>query len=421
VQKQPGASSVDVSWARVRNARTIVSALFLLGALAASNCTFYTGTPNGTGNAAPMSNTTSGAANSSGGTGAAASGGSDTAMGGEAGVEIGADGGVVRKWVNATGSLGGRISQSGDVWYLSAKPDEDMLIAGLSGFGLWASTDGGETWHALGASSDSDVITQIETEVVYDPAHSNVFWEAGIYGVNGALYRTDDDGVTIKQVGSVTHINTVSVDFTDSKRMTLLAGPHESSQKLYLSTDAGMNWDTIGQNLPDGSGFSSYPLVLDAQTFLVGCTNSIARSDDGGATWTKVSSFGGAGVPVTTPDGSIFWGSDPDVGLLHSADQGLTWDRVVGAGILQTSVTLALPDGRLASLTAPSNVAPNTYVAVSADGGVSWKVASPPLPIAPLGLVYSAQRKAFYIWMTSTEPQIPADSIVRFDWDYQTE
>jgi hypothetical protein len=95
------------------------------------------------------------------------------------------------------------------------------------------------------------------------------FWESGIYNAGG-VYRTTDDGTTLLALGNVTHNDSISVDFTDPMRQTLLAGTHEQSGHLFRSTDGGNTWTDIGPNLPTGTGFSSQALVIDAQTHLLG-------------------------------------------------------------------------------------------------------------------------------------------------------
>lgn len=308
---------------------------------------------------------------------------------------------------------------SSGLLYLSAKPSEDMLIAGLSGYGLWASRDGGSTWQGLGQSGLSDLITNGVTSVVYDPAHSDVFWETGIY-VGTAVYRTDDNGDAFKALG-LNHIEYLSVDFSDAKRRTLVAGVHETTKALSLSTDGGKTWDeTLGRNLPDECGFSTFPLVLDSKTFLLGCVTRIVKTTDQGASWKTVSLAGGCGVPVQTPDGNIYWVIDGDGGLMKSTDDGDTWRRVVGAGVIKSPITthrslpslIALPDGRLAGIT-------GDQLAVSGDDGKSWSAVGPKLPFNTLGLVYSSFQRAFYVYRDSVEPEIPDESIMRlpFDWE----
>ena len=42
---------------------------------------------------------------------------------------------------------------------------------------------------------------------------------------------------TFTQLGTVTHNDLISVDFSDPDRKTILAGTHEQKRKLFLSTD----------------------------------------------------------------------------------------------------------------------------------------------------------------------------------------
>ena len=101
-----------------------------------------------------------------------------------------------------------------------------MLIVGVSLHGLWSTKDGGKSWHQLGASSDSVTLTNRASAIIYDPKDATHFWESGIYNSFG-VYFSDDDGVTLKNLGDAHHIDLVSIDFSDKDRKTLLAGQHE--------------------------------------------------------------------------------------------------------------------------------------------------------------------------------------------------
>src|SRR5205085_10920225 len=109
----------------------------------------------------------------------------------------------------------------------------------------------------------------------------------------GGVYKTSDGGVTFSQVGDITHCDSISVDFSDPKRMTLLAGSHEQALKLFRSIDGGAKWEDIGKALPEGSGFCTTSSILDAKTFLVGCggwyggTPGIQRTTDAGTVFTQ--------------------------------------------------------------------------------------------------------------------------------------
>src|SRR5262249_26180826 len=153
--------------------------------------------------------------------------------------------------------------------------------------------------------------------VVYDPDHPTTYWESGIYNSFG-VYRTDDDGATFKHVGSATHVELVSIDFSDPARQTLLAGGHESGQVLYLSTNGGTDWNDIGSTLPNTVGDTAFPLVINSQIFLVGTSHqpgsAIYRTIDGGVHWSMVGAYPIHSRPLLAQDGNIYWMVENDGG-----------------------------------------------------------------------------------------------------------
>jgi photosystem II stability/assembly factor-like uncharacterized protein len=321
-------------------------------------------------------------------------------------------------WFNATGNLADMPSECGNTPLVSAQPDEDELVAGVALHGLWSSTDGGESWQAMGTGAGSDAITNRPSSIVYDPSNANVWWESGIYN-GGGVYRTDDDGVTFRRLGDIGHDDLVSIDFTDPSRQTLLAGGHEQSQTLHRSTDGGASWTNVGMRLPSGSAFSSYPLVLDARTFLVGCSgwgdgmSGIFRSEDGGESWTRVSELPANNAPLVATDGAIYWPLVWGGGMLRSIDRGASWEQIVGGGTVTGVAPIELPDGRIATLS-------TSAVVVSDDGGVSWDPVTSMLPYGDsVGVVYSAHRRAFYIWHFSCGDRVLPDAIMRHDFDWE--
>jgi hypothetical protein len=331
-------------------------------------------------------------------------------------------------WANNTGNLANMPSQCGNMSHLGAKPDEDLLIAGVAGDGLWGSTDGGQSWSLLGSGTNATApITNRTSAIVFDPDVTSRYWESGLYNSTG-VYETTNDGTGFLPLGDSHHCDLVSIDFTDPNRQTLLAGGHEQPQTLNRSTDGGMTWTSIGAGLPPNTN-CTFPLVIDAHTYLVGCggfgggVTGVWRSTDSGMTWASMTTLGAYFAPLVASDGSIYWSSPNDAGMARSTDQGQTWTSVIAAPYSVVTIPpIELPDGRIATL-GPSTG--NQYVIVSSDQGATWKPVTPALPYTDAyGVTYSSQRKAFYVWHWScgsdTNVPVPTDAILSYPFDYTT-
>ena len=296
-----------------------------------------------------------------------------------------------------------------------------MLIAGIAQQGLWSSTGPTDTWSRLGTGSSSAAITNRATTIIFDPANPGTFWESGIYN-GGGVYRTDDNGVTFRQLGDVTHVEALSVDLSDPARKTLLATIHESSS-TFLSTNGGQTWNDISSGLPPDIGYATGPVVIDQLTFLLGSSNgagsNLLRSSDAGVSWTPVYDSGVIGSPLRADsDGAMYWLLERINGIITSTDSGQTWTLIAPKSeTMPTAPSLAfleLPDARLAAIS-------TDRVIISADHGASWAAVGPPMPITPLGMTYSPYRKSFYVWHfdcdSSTTDPVQPDSIMRLDFD----
>src|SRR4051812_24204958 len=318
------------------------------------------------------------------------------------------------QWVNVTANLAGMPSECGNLCLLSPVPSQDRIIAGIAKRGLWQTTDGGVTWSALGQGANSDAIVNRPSRILYDPANTNTFWESGIYNSFG-IYKTTDNGQTFKHLGDAHHNDYVSVDFSDPQRRTLLAGGHEQSRTVLKSTDGGANWTNIGKALPEGSKFSSNPLLLDELTYLVNAsgwgkgTGGVYRTTDGGAKWTQVSTLEANGSPFVASDGSIYWLLMYDRGLIRSTNRGETWTQMCGSGVLKGSSIVELSDKTLAALGGKN-------VKISSDHGTTWKAVMEPLPVQPAGVIYAPARQAFFVWNWDCKNQVLTNAIWRHDY-----
>jgi photosystem II stability/assembly factor-like uncharacterized protein len=335
-------------------------------------------------------------------------------------------------WVQATSNLAGMESKCGNLSFISASPDVDVVIVGVALKGLWESAAGASSWTAMGTGAGSASILNGVLNITYDRAHPGTFWENGIYDGGGA-FRTTDGGSTFTQLGDPNgdprHNDSLSIDFRDPDRKTLLAGGHEQQARVLRSTNGGMTFQDIGAKLPAHSGFTSNVVVLDAMRMLVGstypfnqdpdATPGIFRSTDGGETWSRVSSKYSGGNPLVASDGALYWPLHhvawyDNGGMLRGTEGGTRWDLVVQPNTFPVRTPVELPDGRIVAVG-------NDRLMISSDCGATWSAIGPAFPWAPGGLTYSKHRKAFFVWQNDCSNNVPADAIRRFDWDFAAE
>ncbi|MEI9949972.1 MAG: hypothetical protein WDO74_13575 [Pseudomonadota bacterium] len=327
------------------------------------------------------------------------------------------------QWTNITGTLAGMQSECGNMGPVFASPFVDLLVLGVARQGLWSSTDGGATYTKLGSSGDP-ILNRLTT-VAWDPSASNVFYVAGIYGwespFTDGVFKTTDTGASFsgyKTLSAIqSHNDSISIDFNDPDRKTLLSGGHEQAGFMFRSTDAGATWSNVGASLPTNFGFCTTALVLDAKRLLIGCSASysgkagaILRSSDGGDTWTQVSDQGVVNQPLWAYDGSIYWGREAG-GLLKSVDQGLTFQQV-SAKISSRVAPIELPDGRIVSVA-------DKVLTASSDGGKTWQAIGTAIPFDPYAIAYSPFRRAFFATYFDCNSVVLPDAIARYGFDFK--
>lgn len=300
-------------------------------------------------------------------------------------------------WVDVTGNLG-NIS---NFWVRSwAVPNSSTVLTGMGvGGGGIFSTTGGNTWTKLGSGSGSASIDIMPQQILFDPANSNTFWVAGMYGNPTGLYKTTNGGQTFTKLSDMGHDDDIGVDFTDPNRQTLIVVGHEQHNSIFKSTNGGQTWTSIGANFPSGAGITSAVHVINAQTYIIqsgeyGPGNfGMYRTTNGGQSWTRQSTDGTMGPFTLTSTGALFargganWGHSWNY-IVRSTDNGITWTRITGQEF--STAPVELPDGRLI-------VGNQTRLLVSSDNGSTWTPFGAPLPCLARGIAYSSGQQAIYI------------------------
>lgn len=307
-------------------------------------------------------------------------------------------------WVDAVDNLEGLGSTCANVSNVTVDPRTGDVLASVPFDGMFRRDHDADEWVLVGDSAD--VVDHRTSWIEFDPTDPDRYWMSGAYGT--AIYRTDDGGATFEPIPDVIHADRVAVDMTDPERRLMLVGLHEQTA-LLKSTDGGQTWDDISGTLPPGVGFTSVPVILDADTYLVGTYRGegagVYRTENGGETWTRVYEGPVLGTPVVT-DSFIAWNLETgNSGLAVSTDAGESF-RAAGGSTGNASFTLVdIGNGYLA---APSS----NGVVVTNDLGVSWRTIGDDLDFRPWGVAYDQRRDELYAWWFTCAVEAAGNVIV---------
>jgi photosystem II stability/assembly factor-like uncharacterized protein len=263
------------------------------------------------------------------------------------------------------------------------------------GDGIAATDDGGQTWHSQYRGRRVDQLVIVRRRTVYALA-------------DGAIVRTRDDGATWQLVGQPQPA-LKRIAFT-SDRDGFGIG---IDQRLYTTTDGAATWQRSAFDKPVDAlcfsdkrdGFVGGAISAPA----LGSFDGIATTSDGGRTWTAVKRpptdglVGIAGHALHCTRGSVYDLVDlgPQAGgtaylLARSIDGGRTWSTLVTGG--KAEALARVPHGPGTEATSMSAYSPQAaYVAgfcgacgptgesafgATTDAGKSWQNAS----LGPIGV-----------------------------------
>jgi photosystem II stability/assembly factor-like uncharacterized protein len=262
------------------------------------------------------------------------------------------------KWRNIGPNRGGRSLGSAGI---PSRPFEYYF--GATGGGLWKTTDGGNEWFPVtdGQISSSSIgavaVAESNPDIVYIGGGETQL--RGSITQGDGVYKTTDGGKTWKHLGlqETQAIARIRVDPTNADLVYVAALGHpygENEERgVFRSKNGGETWEKV-LFVSDKAGAADLiidrtnPKVLYASTWQVyrkawkmwggGPDSKLWKSEDGGDTWTDLTSnpgmpegpIGKIGVTVSPADPNRVWAivEANEGGVFRSDDAGKTWEKV---------------------------------------------------------------------------------------------
>ena len=242
-----------------------------------------------------------------------------------AGILKSTDGGA--SWTNIVGPFIPTTASGAAIGIgaLAISPADSQILLVSSRLGIHRSTDGAATW--------TQVMTGIGTSVLFDPTNGNIAY-AAIGNVNGStsngVFRSTDGGQTWQQLkgsGSsalpTSNLGRIEIAIAPSTPTTLYvaiqkapAATDGSLLGIYKTTDSGNTWNNT--NAPDicaSVGQCWYDMTIRVHpknpdiVFAFGSL-TLARTVNGGSSWTSLSRVGANGVQIHTDEHYLAFTND---------------------------------------------------------------------------------------------------------------
>ncbi len=207
--------------------------------------------------------------------------------------------------------------------------------------GVFASTNGGETWFASSTGMSEHTGSNPSIHLLrIDPQSPATIYALGT-SIDG-LFKSGDGGHNWRPIDTGLDYNTIN-DFVIDPQVgeILYIGTYEG---VYKSQDGGENWEPASTGLPEGAIVKSLAIdPLAPATLYASCfANGLFKSTDGGSTWSalaldlrytnwKIRAVEVAGqtrLYILGTSNEEFNYSEDSLNLLSSTDGGNSWQEV---------------------------------------------------------------------------------------------
>jgi photosystem II stability/assembly factor-like uncharacterized protein len=212
--------------------------------------------------------------------------------------------------------------------------DPNLILLSCDMSGIYRSTDGGKNWDLI---HYRQLASSTRVRPVWHSADPNIAFAAG--GEGGTLKMTRDKGRTWSPVPACpSAVSAIGID--PGRPQLMLVG---SRRGIFRSTDAGKNWEQVGEVRGRLLGFHfDQTSAIHSRTCIAATDQIILRSDDGGARWREVAAGFGSGPILAFAGGSndksnscVLYcsverrvvGGQITGGIYRSLDRGAAWTR----------------------------------------------------------------------------------------------
>lgn len=289
--------------------------------------------------------------------------------------------GVIGSWDQLTGF------PSSYNYNLFVKGNTVFMLNGggvnFEGRGIYASTDGGDTWTTRnnGLGADTNMIE------MHELANGDLLVGTRPAPNETKTFLSSDNGMTW------TEGQTINGDIRSLVVVSANEAYMAAQNEIFKSTDNGQTWTNLN------ASFSSAPvkLITDNSGNLLGAANyEILESTDGGTTWTTKTTTGLpnlTGNLITTfrvlHDETIYISIDNDQGVFYSEDWGDSWTEITSnltntqifnrsLAVSKTGYLFSSPSG--AGIYRSANTVTSSTVNIEENKGESKEVTLYPNP-----------------------------------------